>query len=352
MLTEETIQSGMPETISTAGLETKSFSNPAHFMQKHLSKQKKAIGIVLGIGIVHSIVSFLLTLMVGEFFMLQFNTGSSKGKLLEWLGLTINNLNQFFVLLLLFLILKLITQYLEKYMTLRQGEQFVQDVRNELFISQIKSSEEIFKAQAYGNYLLRYSNDMKAIQQYLTKGILAGVRDLLFVLIGLSFFFLLNPVIGAIVSAYLVAAAGAMFVLAHRQQSVIRASRNKRSNLLAFVTRSFQRFSSMKGKGQDDKVVDRFLHKSDELFMANIHNAKWESMLESIVGFLHIALIGVLLGFIALGIISVHASDGLSCILLLLLLQGTVKRLFKVPSTLKKGSISLEKITSLLNNKR
>ena len=323
-----------------------------YFLRRHLLGQKLAVSVVLSTGILHSAVSFLLTLMFGEFFILQFKTGSSKGKLLEWLGIHVNTLNQYFGLLIILLVIKLVTQYLEKYLALLQGEQFVKDIREELFISQVRGPDEVFASRNYGNYLLRYSNDLKAVQQYLTKGILAAVRDTLFVLMGLACFFILNKTIGILVAFYLIAASIAMIVLAHRQQPVIRESRNKRSNLLAYVTRSFQRLSSIKIKGQEEKVMGRFLDRSNKLFTANIKNARWESTVESIVPFLHFGMITMLLGLIARGVISVHVSDGLTCILLLLLLQSTIKRLFKVPAALKKGSISLDKISSLINSSR
>ena len=345
----ETIAENPLQEISRVVLEKQPDTGPGNFLYNHLHKNKASIAIVLCAGIVHSMISFLLTLLIGEFFTLQFNTGSSKGKLLKWLGIEINNLNQFFVLLILLLCLKFFMQYLEKYLTLLQGELFVRDIRNEVFTSQIKNTLDVFGLHRYGNYLLRYSNDMKAVQQYLTKGILAGFRDSLFVIIGLFLFFLLNTSIGIIVAFYLFVAAIGMFFLASRQHRVITNSRNKRSNLLAFVTRSFQRFSSLKEKNKEENTIERFHEKSTELFDANMENAKWESTVESLSGFFHLALIGVLLVLISARIVSVHVSDGLSCILLLLLLQGTVRRLFKVPSFLKKGTISLEKIASLMN---
>ncbi len=352
MQIEKTIATVQPGKIFPAEKDIEQVFPSNHFLRGHLLGQKLPVAGVLFTGILHSAVSFLLTLMFGEFFLLQFNSGSSKGKLLKWLGIHINTLDQFFGLLLILLIIKLVTQYFEKYQALLQGEQFVKNIREELFISQVRSPEDVFARHGYGNYLLRYSNDLKAVQQYLTKAVLAGVRDTVFVLMGLACFFILNKSIGILVAGYLTAAAIGMIVLAHHQQTVIRESRNKRSNLLAYVTRSFQRFSSIKIKGQEEKVMGRFLEKSNELFTANIENARWESAVESIVPFLHIGMIAILLGLIARGVISVQVSDGLTCILLLLLLQGTIKRLFKVPSALKKGSISLDKIASLVNSRR
>lgn len=352
MQTENTITTIQPEKIHPEENSLELLIPGNYFLRRHLQAQKLAVAVVISTGILHSAVSFLLTLMFGEFFILQFKTGSSKGKLLEWLGIHLNTLDQFFGLLIILLVIKLITQYLEKYLSSLQGEQFVKDIREELFISQVRGPEEVFTRHSYGNYLLRYSNDLKAVQQYLTKGILAAVRDTIFVLMGLACFFVLNKTIGILVAFYLMSASIVMIVLANRQQTIILESRNKRSNLLAYVTRSFQRFSSIKANGQEEKVMGRFLDRSNELFTANIINARWESTVESVVPFLHFGMITLLLGLIARGVISVYVSDGLTCILLLLLLQSTIKRLFKVPAALKKGSISLDKISSLVNSSR
>ena len=352
MQIENTITTIQPEEIHPKENSLELLVPGNYFLRRHLQAQKLAVAVVISTGILHSAVSFLLALMFGEFFILQFKTGSSKGKLLEWLGIHLNTLEQFFGLLIILLVIKLITQYLEKYLSLLQGEQFAKDIREELFISQVRGPEEVFARHSYGNYLLRYSNDLKAVQQYLTKGILAAVRDTLFVLMGLACFVILNKSIGLIIAGYLIIASLGMIVLAQGQQRVIRESRNKRSSLLAYVTRSFQRFSSIKIKAQEEKTMGRFMQRSDELFNANVVNARWESIVESIVPFLHFGMIALLLVLIARGVISVQVNDGLACILLLLMLQSTIKRLFKVPAALKKGSISLDKISSLVNSSR
>ncbi|MFM9909868.1 MAG: ABC transporter transmembrane domain-containing protein [Chitinophagaceae bacterium] len=348
MQTETT--SNKSEAFSTERSLKKAPIGAIYFLRRHLLLQKFPVVLVLFIGIVNSVISLLVTLMIGEFFILQFKTQSSKGKLLQWLGIHIDNLNMFFILLAILLTIKFIAQYLEKYFTILQGELFSKQVRESLFIAQIKSTNAVFSLHSYGNYLLRYSNDLKSVQQYFTKGFLAGARDLLFLSIGLYFFFLISPSIGKIVSMYFLLVYLAMVLLAKQQQSAIKESRNKRSSLLAFVTRSFQRFGYIKENQQEEKASEKFLKKSDELFNANRSNARWESIVESLVNFFHIGSIGLILALIAKGTITVQASDGLSCVLLLLLFQGSVKRLFKVPSVLKKGSISLEKISTLIND--
>ena len=62
----------------------------------HVRKYRLAFWGVIFIGLLNGLVSFLLPVSIGEFFTIFFKTGSSKGKMLDWLGIELSTVNQFF----------------------------------------------------------------------------------------------------------------------------------------------------------------------------------------------------------------------------------------------------------------
>lgn len=321
---------------------------PSLLLSQFLKTRKWSLGLVLILGVANSILSILLTLIIGDFFLLQFNTSSNKGRLLAWMGLEISSVNQFFIIFSGLLLLKLGTQFLEKYLSLKEGELLVKYVREKLFRYQISVSGEVFAKKPFGQYLLRYSNDLKAIQLLLTKGFLSTTKDVLFTCIGLSLLVVLNNLLGFLVLGYFLFAIAFMTTVSTIQKTYIMASRSKRSSLLAYVTKNFQRFLSIKRNQREDEIFIGFQKRSSSLFSANLKTSLWESRLDSLSYFLHYLMIGIVLYLFSISVITTSVSDGLSSILLLLLLQGGFKRIYKTPSVINKGFISIRKIEILI----
>ena len=78
---------------------------------------------------------------------------------------------------------------------------------------------------------------------------------------------------------------------------------------------------------------------------------KIESLLQSSSYFLVFAMIGILLWQMTLPYSRISASDGLMMILMILMMQGALKKILKVPGYLNKGKISLQKIDKVLQQK-
>ena len=314
----------------------------------HIKKHSKAIFFTILIGFIGSIVSFLLSVSVGEFYILYFSSDGSKGRLLDLLGVRFENLSSFYIFFGILLILKFFTGYFERWLSYTQGEIFTRKLREQLFAQQVSNPKIFFADRSFGQYLLRYSNDMKAINSYLVKGILGFYRDLLFLSIGFMILFTLNSTL----SFYLVSLSAiitvALYSLAKRQKTTIRQSRNKRSSLLAFVATSFSRYREDTGKGASKKRIDRFNLKSADLYESNLENYKWESIQLATIPFLQFLMIGGLLAVIGFSSIEINHADAIVFILLTLMMLSPFRRILRVPSIVNKGNISLKKIETLM----
>jgi len=317
------------------------------FLRQHFSNNSGRILLAILSGLVSSCASFLLTVIIGNFYILQFGSHGSKGKLAEWLGLSTGSLNKFFLLFIFLLLVKFLSSFTESFLSRIQGENFVKEIRNQLFTTQVLSSKENFSKKTYGNYLLRYSNDLKAIQNYLTNGVLGGIKEFLFFIAGILLLMKINWQLTFILIPLFLLVAMIIIFLAEKQNIFIRRSRANRSYLLSFVARSFSRFDKIKRENNENHTISRFETKSQKLFDSNILNVRAESFILSVSSFLQFAIIGFILWLMAGHGIIIAPSDGLVVILILMLMQGSIRRLLKVPTYLNKGNISINKITEL-----
>ena len=260
----------------------------------------------------------------------------------------VHTLNQFFGLFIVLMILKLFLNYAENIDSLKQGELFVKDLREKIFSAQLSWSAESFLQRSYGKYLLRYSNDMKAVQNYFTKGILAGIMNFIFITTGLFILAKINLWLTLIFIGGLLFVYAAVFLLSSFQKPFIRASRSNRSSLLAFVAKSFSSFEKIKQRQREKESIEKFNLRSDNLYLSIMRMNRIESLLLSVTPFFIFAMISFLLWQMTRRGIIVSAGDGLMMILTLLMLQGHLRKLFKVPGYINKGKISLQKIARLL----
>lgn len=319
------------------------------FIQAHLIRHRYLLLGIIVLGWINSIVSFLLPLSIGEFFTVFFHTGSSKGKLLNWLGIEVTTAGQFFLLFSLLLGIKAILTFFENYGTFFQGELLVRNIRDKVFASQMNWNPVWLQGRSYGKYLLRYSNDMKSIQLYMTKGYLEAIKSGLFLLTGLLLMVQIQAIVTLLFFILLFIGFLVVFRAARYQSRSISESRSARSSLLAHVAHSFSRFTRIKDHREEPEAIDTFREKSGTLFGANMKYNLTESLMLALVPLLIFGIIGLLLWQMEFLADTITASEGLMMVLMILMMEGGVRRLLKVPSYINKGRISLQKINKLLN---
>jgi ABC-type multidrug transport system fused ATPase/permease subunit len=314
----------------------------------HIKENQLGIVLIIVSGVLHSLVTFLLPVSIGEFFNLNFHSNSSKAKLFGWLGIRLETITQFFIFFFILLLVKFIASFIEKWFTARQSEWLAKTIREKLFAVQINWPNEIFKEKSYGNYLLRYSNDMKAIQDLFTQGLLGVTRDVLFVFTGLFLLFKINNYLAIWLAAFFICMLGTVYLFSGKQKKYISNSRNMRSNMLAFVAKSFTRHFAIKQNNTEEKIIDRFAEKSNQLLEANLKNKLFESLLYNFIPVLQFVAIAGLLCLMAINTEGLNSGDALIIIMIVLMLQSTFRRILKTPGIINKGKISLLKTDELL----
>ena len=258
-------------------------------------------------------------------------------------------MNAFCIFFISLILIRAIAEYSEKFLSSRLGELLVKHLRDMLFREQLGWEEDKFRNKHFGNYLLRYSNDMKAVQSYLSKGWLGGIRELIFLLMGFGFLILINGALSGFYALVFVIVLIIFFLLSRSQRPLIIASRGKRSSLLAYVTRSFQRHRKITAESGQDAVLEKFDIRSKDLFDANMANHRFESVFQSLLPLFQYAMIGaILIAMEGHHFFSISSGHALVFVLIMLQMNGALKRLLKAIPALNKGRISMNKIAEIM----
>lgn len=318
------------------------------YIADHLRRYSLVFYGVLIIGLFNSLVTFLLPVSVGEFFTLFYHTGSTKGEFLHLIGIQLSALSQFWLFFMILLMAKGILTFAENYGTFRQGELFARDTREKVFTAQMAWSMSAMPGHSAGKYLLRYSNDMKSIQLFLTKGVIEGIRSTLFLVIGLVVLFRIHWGLTLTILALLAGVMLCIYLFAGHQTAFIMTSRSARSRLLAYVSRQFSRFRKLKERQLERVSIAGFVEKSTSLYDANMKYNRTESIILALVPVLIFAITGIVLWSLVFLKGTITASEGLMFVLILLLMEGGMRQLLKVPTYINKGKISLYKIDKLI----
>lgn len=300
------------------------------------------------VGVVQSCASFLLLISIGEFFTIHYHAGNSKGRLLQLLGLHFKALHAFFLFFSLLLLVKTVFDFWERWLSYQQGERYVKFIREKVFATQLGWNPERFQRKHFGMYLLRYTNDMKNLQNYFTKGIMGCIKDICFLSMGFFLLWIVNPRLAACLLLITLITMSVIFIVSRAQRKLIRKSRGKRSSVLAFVTESFQQHASIIGNNTLEKSEQRFNKLSGQLYVANMKNNRFESMLQALLPLFQFSAIGLLLWLMTLSISLIRHSDALVFLLITMMLISPVRRILKVPAIRNKGKISLRKINEIL----
>ncbi|MFM9985845.1 MAG: ABC transporter transmembrane domain-containing protein, partial [Flavobacteriales bacterium] len=174
------------------------------FINQH---QWKVYAVILS-GTLVSLLNVVIPLSIGGFFELAFHEGGSKSQLLQLLGLRFETLNHFFGTFFCLVLLRGLFGFGEFYLAGTTKEKLSAYLREALFRVQLQHTMESFHSRSISKYLVRYGNDMGAVQNYFVKGRWKWIADLVFFAVAFALLITMSPVAGVIVmSAFGLAAA-------------------------------------------------------------------------------------------------------------------------------------------------
>lgn len=309
------------------------------------------LGLYLILGWTASISTFLLSLLVGSFFDIQLTGLMGKGILLEKFGVKINQIDQLFIAMILVLIVKVTSQYMERKGINQDADTFLTLLQQRLFRRQLRWSPEVFSQRPFSKYLLKYSGDLQPIRHLLVNGIHRGIRDLMFLVTGLGVLFWINWIWTLALLGVGLLILPIFFWLDRYQLQLVPAKRNQKNDLLHLVADSFSKHHQLHQKNQLNRAIRKFNTKSDELLSVNKQYQNLESLRHVIVNGMSPILILILMMLLTWHWSTISAGSLLAYLLVLGTLVSPIRNVIKAPEIIEKGMLSLRKIDRTLRKR-
>jgi len=231
------------------------------------------------------------------------------------------------------------------------GEDFSYALRRLLFGHQLNMERKHYTEKGAGRYLLRFSGDLNSVQALFTRGILRALGDLTLVAGSLALFFYLDAGLAAVVAVALIVLSCGLFFLNRAAGRVDSVRRDKKSGLLAYVSRHLPHVAAVQATNRRRPVWEGFERRARRL--ATVGRRYWwrAASVEAVVPLgLYGGLWLVLFLLFQRPRTAVPEPDVLLVFILLLLSwRPVLGRLLRVGLTWEKGLISGRKLARLLD---
>ncbi|TDO03199.1 ABC transporter transmembrane domain-containing protein [Sunxiuqinia elliptica] len=321
---------------------------------KFIKGNRALVTVTLISGLVYNIFTLLIPIGIGRFYEFNFDITSQRLKLLE--SLSFLNSGSFTIFLLFFIlvvILRFIFEYINRYLISIIGESFAKNLREQLFEHQLQISTSIYDQKGIGKYLLRYSGDLKSIQDYITKGLFKYTQDLILILFLLATISFIDIHVGAI-STVLILLANILLGFINKALYTISVSRrNQRSGLLTFVNTRLRAMASIKAFNKYYIEQKRYAKRSERLYQTGKKYQAVANLIFSVIPAFTYLMIALLMWYVyhvktTMGD-TFNQTSFLILILLVISFLPILRRTLRVSIVWKLGSISFEKLLNIFS---
>ena len=321
---------------------------------KFIKGNRALVTVTLISGLVYNIFTLLIPIGIGRFYEFNFDITSQRLKLLE--SFSFLNSGSFTIFLLFFIlvvILRFIFEYINRYLISIIGESFAKNLREQLFEHQLQISTSIYDQKGIGKYLLRYSGDLKSIQDYITKGLFKYTQDLILILFLLATISFIDIHVGTI-SAVLILLANILLGFINKALYTISVSRrNQRSGLLTFVNTRLRAMASIKAFNKYYIEQKRYAKRSERLYQTGKKYQAVANLIFSVIPAFTYLIIALLMWYVyhvktTMGD-TFNQTSFLILILLVISFLPILRRTLRVSIVWKLGNISFEKLLNIFS---
>ncbi len=322
-------------------------------IKSFLAQHKVIVATAMVMGVLNSLLNVVIPLSIGKFYELSLHEGGAKSRLLEKAGLHIVDLSSFFIFFFLLVALRAVFGFVEIYYSEIIEEKFVMNVRQQLFEAQLSHTVKAFHSRPVGKYLLRYSNDLAAIQNYITKGGIKLIADLTFLVFAFLVLASMSKALAAMVAGSFLVAGLIILLLTRLQRRPTELRRNARSALIDFVDTRLNAFDTIKAFNRTVPESGQFRKRNQKLHEAGRKYFFNQAIILSLLPAMFFFTLGLTMWFISQdnsGFTDAAIQSSLLVfILLLLYMQGVFKRLLRVPSLRQRGVLSFHNLLTVMN---
>ncbi len=318
-----------------------------------IRKNSAKIIMSLIIGLLSSMTTVLLPVCIGKFYTLVFAYSSTRSSFMhvfpKWCYDTIPHFLAFYTVLI---VLYFLLNYGRRYLVAQLGELLSKDLRERLFAHQLDINTKIYQVKGTGKYLLRYTGDLKSIQNFFTRGLITFVIDMFLVVMIIMTLAMIAKVLTVVFIAALLLMIVPIIWMNRNLHQVSTARRNQRSNLLSFVNQRLGSMTTIKGFNRFVPEQNKFNKRSQRIYELGLTFHKVSSFIAVLIPTMLYIMIGVMIYVIYYqkqnGTL-LDQSSVLSAFLIVLTGLPVFRRSLRVMVTWKLGLISMDKLVNVFN---
>ncbi len=307
------------------------------------------VALTLGAGLSYNILTILIPISIGKFYELSFGFSSHRLAAFKFIPfMDAPDFNSFLVFFFSLVALRLLFEYLNRYGIGLVGERFSKTLREQLFINQLQISMNVYDSKGIGKYLLRYSGDLKSIQNYVKNGLIRFSQDvvlLCIVVVAIGYF---DTRLGVIIAGCILVSSLILWGINKALYKVSLEIRNKRSGMLTFVNTRLRGIMALKAFNKYRPEEKRYQKRSNDLYDIGKRYTKIVALLQAIIPAITYSMLGVIMLYVfssTQGVQkTIQGSSLLVLILLIISILPVLRRSLRVSIVWKLGDISFSKL--------
>ncbi len=300
-----------------------------------------------------SIVStILIPVFLGKYYQIALHRHSARGKMFDVLFGHMTGISSFFIVFGMLLLAKFLFDFLMKYYLGISGELISKSIRERLFARQLNVKLAIHQKKETGLYLLRYTGDLSAIQNYLTKGVITFFNDCIHLVLAVLLLAYLNAKLTFVVVASYPIIFIAILYLNQKLKVLTSKRRNKRSSNLSFVSSRLNSLLTIKAFNRQSIENEKYVKGSTSLYNYGRQYHKLYALIYALLPFMLYSMLAIIL-WVAYGMKhdnhKMHGHDLLTFIMTMVNVIPVLKRILSVNFIWQAGDISFTKLLKVFN---
>ncbi|WP_299212294.1 ABC transporter ATP-binding protein [uncultured Aquimarina sp.] len=320
------------------------------FTRKHLT----LVAFTFFAGLCYNLLTIMIPISIGKFYELSF--GFSSHRLAAFKFIPFMNAPDFTSFLIFFfslVLLRLLFEYLNRYGISLIGEGFSKQLREQLFRNQLQVAMEVYDNKGIGKYLLRYSGDLKSIQNYMKNGLIRFLQDVFLLGIVILVIGCFDVYLALIITTCIFISSTVLWIINKALYKVSLDRRNSRSGMLSFVNTRLRGILSLKAFNKYQPEEKRYLKRSKILYDIGKRYARVVSLLQAIIPAITYGMLGIIMLYVFISSKNPDTSLGGSSLLVLILLIISIlpvlRRSLRVSIVWKLGNISFSKLIAIFS---
>jgi ABC-type multidrug transport system fused ATPase/permease subunit len=297
-----------------------------------------------------SYVNVLVPLSIGKFLDSHFQQHSAKSQLVDLFTFGVSAKIDFTILFFVLVALRILLGILSDFIATYVAERFVCEVKRVLFESQLRMRMSRFERFHMTTHLQKYSGEMVFIQRWISKGLIQGTGDALFICGVLGVLMFISWKLMVLILLTFGMATLLITLISTYLKSVLTKKNADRHSLHKYVSEQLNRLRMIKIMQTEPGSMKGFDGLLNTGLRSNVRYALVNSILK---GFSPLAFYCILfLALIYLGQSDLSAELILAVILLLLYMQGALKRVLRIPAIWQQAKVAMNSIDRIYQSPR